>query len=123
MRCQEVETTQHSSTGKWTQNNRDVPGQRDTGETAVDTHDNIDKSQNNEVQQRRQDKRECMLWVALTYSSRNCKVILLTETGFMAACGQEWGRHRCKGGKTRDWEEDLMVMDMFSTWIVVMVAL
>lgn len=70
----------------------------------------------------RQDKYECMLWIALTYSARNCKVIFLTETGFMAACSQTWGRHRCKGGRTRDCEEDLVVMGMFSTWIVVMVA-
>lgn len=48
------------------------------------------------------DKNEYMLCVAFIYSSRNCKVLLLTETRFMAAWGWERGRRRCKGGMTRD---------------------
>lgn len=45
-----------------------------------------------------QDKNECMLGVAFTYSSRNCQVILLTAMRFVAAWGWEGAGAGAKKG-------------------------
>lgn len=49
-------------------------------------------------EQTMQDKNECMLGVAFTYSSRNCQVILLTAMRFVAAWGWEGAGAGAKKG-------------------------